>query len=65
MNKQIFYRCACFFQSNIYLEPVSKHVHYTNDEQFRQEYQDVRDIDYQWRQSMISILLVSITEYNY
>jgi hypothetical protein len=47
MNKKIFYRCSCFFQTNIYLEPISKHVHYSNDEQFREEYQNVRNINSQ------------------
>jgi hypothetical protein len=41
MNKTAFYRCSCFFKSNIYLEQIATHVHYTNDEEFRQKYQDV------------------------
>jgi hypothetical protein len=44
MNKKIFYRCACFFKTNIYLEQIATHVHYTNDQQFRDEYQNVRNI---------------------
>jgi hypothetical protein len=44
MNKIVFYRCSCFFKTNIYLEQIATHVHYTNDEQFREEYQNVSNI---------------------
>lgn len=40
MNKR-FYRCSCFVRSNIYLEQIRAHVHYTNDEQFREQYRHV------------------------
>lgn len=39
--KKTFCRCSCFFKSNIYLEQIGVHVHYTNDEQFREEYHNV------------------------
>jgi hypothetical protein len=42
--KKTFCRCSCFFKSNIYLEQIGAHVHYTNDEQFREEYQHVSNI---------------------
>ncbi len=42
MSKKIFYRCSCFFKTNIYLDDINTHVHYTNDEQFRQEYEHVK-----------------------
>ncbi len=44
MNKIAFYRCSCFFKTNIYLEQIGVHVHYTHDEQFREEYQHVSKI---------------------
>lgn len=41
MMKKTFCRCSCFFKSNIYLEQVRSHVHYENDEQFRETYKNV------------------------
>ena len=43
MKKKIFFRCSCFVQSNIYLEQLRTHVHYTTDEQFREQYANVND----------------------
>lgn len=46
MMRKTFCRCSCFFKSNIYLEKVDSHVHYINDEQFREDYHNVSDIEF-------------------
>ena len=51
--KKTFCRCSCFFKSNIYLEQIGVHVHYTNDEQFREEYRNVSYIYFQLKEILI------------
>ena len=41
--KKTFCRCACFFKSNIYLQQLAVHVHFTNDQLFQTEYHHVSD----------------------